>query len=142
MAIYNINYLNEANLDIKNLEFNPKLKSSDQDIKDAEDKLGIKLPAEYKNLCKKGSFKISYLEFTCCNPNSGHKYVVNKTLRERKISEADISKFFVLSDDGIEGWLTLMDSSGGVYEYQTSSTKSPKKVYGSIKEFIAANPED
>lgn len=135
MAIYGIGYLNESSNNVK-LEFNSKFKSTSEDFKVVEDRLGIKLPTEYKNLCKKGSFRTYGYEFTCCNPNAGYIYVVDKTLTEREIARADISKFFVLSDLGIEGLLLLMDSSGVVYEYSTISTNPPKKVYNSIKEFI------
>ena len=140
MAIYNIDYLNE-NLNIKDLKFIEKYKSTDQMIKDAEDKLNITFPEEYKKLCKKGAFTIAYNEFTCTHPDSGYFYVVDETNKARSMANYDISDYFVLCNERIDNWFHLMDSNGNVYKYTTYSDRPPKKVANSLKSYIASLPD-
>lgn len=103
-------------------------------IKQAEDSLGLKFASEYKKYLQEfGAISFSGTELTGLT-KSKHANVVSLTMQEWEMNSSIPHKMYVIENLGIEGVFIWQDKSGSIY--QSSPNRSPRKIYGSLSEYI------
>ena len=103
-------------------------------IKSAQKELGLDFPDEYVEYVKQfGAISFAETEWTGLNVE-GYFNVVTATLKERKIDKNFPQGYFVLENLGIEGLLTIVNSNGSVYSYQSQG--KPKMICKSLSEYL------
>lgn len=96
---------------------------STKDLENAELKLELKFPKEYKNLLLEfGVISFNSHEWFGLNV-TGYLNVIESTLSERKLNNKFPSDCFVLENLGIDGVLILVDSNENVYEWNGYENK-------------------
>lgn len=91
---------------------------SKDDIKAAEQRLGLSFPEEYKNyLLEYGTARFNGVEL--CGLNStGYLNVVDATEQEKNVNTAFPDKMFVIEDLGVDAKLIIGDEKGNIYLLQ------------------------
>ena len=90
---------------------------SDEQIKEAEEKLGLVFPAEYKDYVKQfGAISFTGTEWTGLNA-VGYLNVITETLTEKERYDSFPEKHFVLENLGIDGILVICDEEGKVFSF-------------------------
>lgn len=91
---------------------------SEQEIVQAEAKLGMKFPETYRAILQEfGSLEIGADEIFGLGVE-GYLNVVETTLKERELAEGKLDRYIVLQNIGIEGILIVVDEQDRVYEYR------------------------
>jgi hypothetical protein len=107
--------------------------ANEEDIKEAETKLGRVFSDEYKKyLLQFGAISFSSTELTGLNIEK-YANVVDVTLKEIELNEEFPKDCIVLENIGIEGILILIDSKGQVFEWKNNSAR---KIYDSMEEYL------
>ena len=103
-------------------------------IKTAQKTLGLVFPAEYVDYVKHyGAISFHGTEWTGLNVE-GYLNVVNATTAERKLCKDFPKDCFVLENQAIDGWLTIVKTNGKVYSYQGGNP--PKFISRTIGEYL------
>ena len=91
---------------------------SQEEMQEAEEKLGLKFPEEYKNyLLEYGTARFNGVEL--CGLNStGYLNVVEATEQEKSVNHAFPNKMFVIEDLGVDAKLIIGDEKGNIYLLQ------------------------
>lgn len=90
----------------------------EQEIIQAEEKLGMKFPETYRTILHEfGSLEIGSDEIFGLGVD-GYLNVVETTLKEREMAEGKLDRYIVLQNIGIEGILIVVDKQDRVYEYR------------------------
>lgn len=91
---------------------------SEQEITQAEEKLGMKFPETYRAILHEfGSLEIASDEIFGLGVE-GYLNVVETTFKEREMAEGKLDRYIVLQNIGIEGILIVVDEQDRVYEYR------------------------
>ena len=108
--------------------------ATEEDIKKAEEVLGLRFSYDYRNyLIEFGVVSFTNHEFTgVCE--SKRLCVINVTIEERKNVEVP-RDWYVLEQTNIDGIVIWQDGNGTVY--QTAPNVKAKRLCGSMEEYIA-----
>ena len=107
--------------------------ASEAVIKDAEQKLGLSFPPEYRTyLATYGVLSFASHEFTGLGTD-GYLNVVTATEKERSLGGQFPKDCILLENNGIDGLLTIQDSKGCVYSFKNGTKK---KIASSFSEYI------
>lgn len=108
--------------------------ASKEDIKNAEEELGLKFAEDYKEYIEEfGVISFEGHEFTgICN--SKRLNVVNVTVSNKKINTNIPSNMYVLEELNYDGFIIWQDTNGLIYETQYDS--EPQRIYESLTEYI------
>jgi hypothetical protein len=130
--------LNENNVYdiIKSLNDSNKIKVgkgvNESDIKNAENKLGIKISKQLKSFYMKYGY-LSYKSHDIFGLGIGGSFnVVTTTLNERKMKLPD--KYIVIENIGVDGLLIVSDSNGTIFEW--TSNGHEKKIYNNFEKYL------
>lgn len=106
---------------------------SDQEISDAERKLGMSFPKTYREILSAfGSVDIDSDEIFGLGVE-GYSNVVETTLKERDLAKGALHSFIVIQNIGIDGILIVVDKNDNVYEYKNGDFKN---LLSSTAEYI------
>ena len=107
--------------------------ASEEQIKEAEKKLGRTFPKEYRDYLKRfGAISFSNTELTGLNVDK-YANVVDVTLREMELNENFPKDCIVLENVGVDGVLILINSKGEVFEWDGNTLR---KIYDSIEDYL------
>lgn len=110
------------------------IRASDDQIEQAEKKLGLKFAPEYTLYVKRfGVFSASTIELTGIT-DIDRLNVVSATKRERKLNPKIPNDMYVIENLAIDGFVVLQDISGVIY--YISPCYEPKKMFESLEEYI------
>jgi len=124
------NVFDEINKKLKMFKTKP---ANEDDIKEAEKKLGRAFSDEYKKyLLQFGAISFSGTELTGLNIEK-YANVVDVTLKEIELNEKFPKDCIVLENIGVEGVLILINSKGQVFEWKNNSAK---KIFDSMAEYL------
>ena len=91
---------------------------SNEQVEEAEKKLGLTFPEEYISYVRKfGAISFYATEWTGLNV-SGRINVVDATMQEREINANFPKNCFVLENQAIDGMITAVNSEGSVFLVQ------------------------
>lgn len=107
---------------------------ADDDIKELEDKLTIKLDNSLKSYLKNiGLFSYEDKEFFGLGVK-GYKNMLKATLEERELNDSFPKDCLVLQNVGVDGLLVLVDTKGQVIEWTPSGHN--KIISNNLEEFL------
>lgn len=107
---------------------------TDNDIKEIEEKLSIKLHNSLKDYLKNiGLFSYEYKEFFGLGVK-GYKNMIKATLEERELNDNFPKDSVVLQNIGVDGLLVLVNTKGEVIEWAPSGHN--KIVSNNLEEFL------
>lgn len=110
------------------------IRASDDQIEQAEKKLGLKFAPEYILYVKRfGVFLASTIELTGIT-DIDRLNVVSATKRERKLNPKIPNDMYVIENLAIDGFVVLQDVSDVIY--YISPCYEPKKMFESLEEYI------
>ena len=105
------------------------------EIRKAEKELGLSFSTEYKEYVERyGMISFGSHEFTGLGKKN-HLNVVSATINERNVGDGFPEDCILLENNGIDGLLTLLDSSGTVYHYYSFKRKKVK-IASSLSSFF------
>lgn len=111
-------------------------KLDEKEVEAAEKELGIKFAEDYRDyLLNFSYFSYFKLELTGIVNNSAFN-VVDITKLEREQNNLD-SKYYVISQLGINSIIILQDTDGFIYEKE--ATKEPKKIFNNLVDYLKSN---
>lgn len=88
------------------------------EIENAQDKLGLQFPEEYKEyLLNYGAIRFNGIELSGLNID-GYLNVVKATEQEKSVNESFPDKMFVIEDLGIDAKIIIGDEKGNIYLMQ------------------------
>ncbi len=103
-------------------------------ISEAQKALDLEFPQEFIDYVRQfGAISFGGTEWTGLNVD-GYLNVVEATMQERELNDGFPEDCFVLENLAIEGLLTLVNTKGVVYSYQ--SGKPPVMICQSISEYL------
>lgn len=119
--------------EIKNSDADIYKSVSDQEICDAEQKLGMSFPKTYREILSTfGSVDIGSEEIFGLGVE-GYSNVVETTLKERYLAKGELDSYIVIQNLGIDGILIVVDENDNVYEYKNGDFKN---LLSSTAEYI------
>ncbi len=105
-------------------------------ITDAELQLRVSFPEEYKEYLKTyGAIMADGIELAGI-AKAEHRNVVSLTKKERELNSKVPNTMYVIEDPHIDGIIIWQDTNGDIYK--TSPDSEPKKIAGSLAEYIAS----
>lgn len=106
---------------------------SEQQLNEAQIRLGLKFPKEYEEyLLNFGTIRFNGVEL--CGLNSkGYLNVVEATEQEKEINSDFPTGMYIIEDLGIDSKLIIGDEAGMVYLHQRGKSK---KICNSFLEYI------
>mgnify|MGYP002520733795 CR=1 FL=1 len=110
------------------------IRTSDDQIEQAEKELGLKFAPEYIRYVKRfGVFSASSIELTGIT-DIDRLNVVSATKRERKLNSKIPNDMYVIENLAIDGFVVLQDAFGIIY--YISPCYKPKKMFESLEEYV------
>ena len=103
-------------------------------ITDAELQLRVSFADEFKEyLAEFGAIMADGIELAGI-AKAEHRNVVSLTKKERRLNPKVPNTLYVVEDSHIDGVIIWQDTEGNIY--QTSPNTEPKKIAGSLAEYI------